>query len=257
MVGDNGTVMTTVATCPLNMNADGNKTDWYSSNNVVNIPKLPLPKPYGAADWPTSPDSGAPALLAGMAVNYAQITNMVYLMSLMTTPIGTIQAYGGTSLPDGWKWCDGTEYNYATLPEMLRLYTAIDTAFGTSGGTTFSVPDLKGTFLRGAQTSGAGRDPDYASRTQSKAGGATGGSGVGTFQGHSISNHTHNVTIAHNATWNNISGGAGGADSAMIVQNSVQINGTLDHTPTTVNGGGTSAETRPGNVAVNYIIRYK
>jgi hypothetical protein len=57
-------------------------------------------------------------------------------------PPGMITAYGSNvSAPSGWLLCDGTAYD-ATI--YVSLYTVIGTTYGTSGGTTFKVPDMRG-----------------------------------------------------------------------------------------------------------------
>lgn len=61
------------------------------------------------------------------------------------TPSGVIFPYAGTTAPNGWLLCDGKSYSQSTY---ARLYAAIGTAYGSSGS-SFNVPDLRGTFLRG------------------------------------------------------------------------------------------------------------
>lgn len=55
-------------------------------------------------------------------------------------PSGTIQSYGGTSVPTGWLACDGTSKSTTTYD---LLYNAIGYNYGGSGA-SFSVPDLQG-----------------------------------------------------------------------------------------------------------------
>jgi len=56
-------------------------------------------------------------------------------------PIGSIQAYGGTTAPSGWLLCQGQKVSRTTYAD---LFAAIGTAFGTGdGSTTFNVPDLR------------------------------------------------------------------------------------------------------------------
>lgn len=73
-----------------------------------------------------------------------------------TSPIGTIIAYmGGTTAPENYLACDGSELNISDYPELA---TQFETGFGTKnhfggdGTTTFKVPDLQGEFLRGTGT---------------------------------------------------------------------------------------------------------
>lgn len=66
------------------------------------------------------------------------------------TPIGTIQAYGGTTAPTGWLLCQGQAVSRTTYAD---LFAVIGTSFGEGDGTTtFNIPDLRGEFLRGAGT---------------------------------------------------------------------------------------------------------
>lgn len=58
-------------------------------------------------------------------------------------PIGSIQAYGGTTAPSGWLLCDGQAVSRI---EYAELFAAISTAFGAGdGSTTFNVPDFRET----------------------------------------------------------------------------------------------------------------
>ena len=63
-------------------------------------------------------------------------------------PIGTINAYGGTTAPEGWLLCQGQALSRI---EYKDLFAVIGTNFGSGdGSTTFNLPDLRGEFLRGA-----------------------------------------------------------------------------------------------------------
>lgn len=61
-------------------------------------------------------------------------------------PAGTIMMYAGDSLPTGWLWCDGEEYARTGFPD---LFTAINTTYGSSTGSTFKVPNMKDRFPLG------------------------------------------------------------------------------------------------------------
>lgn len=68
-------------------------------------------------------------------------------------PVGIIQAYYGTSAPNSnWLICNGSTYSAVTYPLL----------FGLLGTTT--LPDFRGYFLRGLDTTGT-VDPNGASRT--------------------------------------------------------------------------------------------
>lgn len=76
-------------------------------------------------------------------------------------PIGSIVGYlGDGELPDGWLLCDGrNDLSVADLPE---LFDVIGTRYGghaDEGQAKFSLPDLRGVFLRGLDE-GRGLDTD-------------------------------------------------------------------------------------------------
>ena len=61
---------------------------------------------------------------------------------------GMIYINGSNTLPDGFLWCDGSEYSRSEYPE---LFAAIGTYYGSGdGSTTFNVPDLTGRSAVGA-----------------------------------------------------------------------------------------------------------
>ena len=63
-------------------------------------------------------------------------------------PLGTINAFGGATAPEGWLLCQGQALSRTTYKD---LFDVIGTNFGSGdGSTTFNLPDLRGEFLRGA-----------------------------------------------------------------------------------------------------------
>ncbi|WP_081862712.1 tail fiber protein [Chromobacterium haemolyticum] len=93
--------------------------------------------------------SGAPGLVAHFAMPYA---------------------------PPGWLKCDGSPVSRSTYP---ALFAAIGTTYGAGdGSTTFSLPDLRGEFIRGFDD---GRRVDNARA-------------LGSFQSQSIEAHGHGIT---------------------------------------------------------------
>jgi microcystin-dependent protein len=157
-------------------------------------------------------------------------------------PAGTIAPFGGGTVPAGWLLCDGSTVSRTVYP---NLFAAVGTLHGQGNGTTtFHLPDYRGRFLRGADdmgTGAAGRDPNAAVRTAANAGGAT-GAGVGSVQDSDNKTHTHVMAAGRNGA---------------SLNNNQQF-------PTTVSplGGdaltqatGNSAEARPQNANVEYIIK--
>lgn len=172
-------------------------------------------------------------------------------------PPGTIQSFGGGTVPDGWLLCDGSTASRSTYS---ALFDAIGEAHGSGdGSTTFHLPDLRGRFLRGADNMGtgaAGRDP--GERTAANAGGATGVT-VGSVQDAQTLSHDHFTVVNSSSSGNAIS-----ASNSLKRQTFNAEVGTgfaydlrgLSSTPTTGRTSSTGqSETRPQNANVNYIIK--
>lgn len=65
---------------------------------------------------------------------------------------GTIVAWGGTTVPDGYLLCDGSLVSRAGYPD---LFAVIGTAYSAGDGATlFGLPDLVGLAIRGASAAG-------------------------------------------------------------------------------------------------------
>ncbi len=160
-------------------------------------------------------------------------------------PPGTMVAFGGTTAPEGWLLCNGAFYDRTTYS---KLFAAIGSAWGTTLATNFRVPDARGKFLRGVDA-GANYDPDRASRIAQYTGG-NGGDAVGSLQFDAFQNHQHQSNINHNVFGT-------GTFSSQATSGGVVSGGTsLIGPASNVAGNRTSAETRPVNVYVNYIIKY-
>ena len=62
-------------------------------------------------------------------------------------PSGTMIAFAGKSVPDGWLLCNGALVSRTTY---AKLFAAIGTAWGAGdGGTTFKLPDADGRVMQG------------------------------------------------------------------------------------------------------------
>ena len=87
-------------------------------------------------------------------------------------PVGTVIAFAGTTVPNGWLLCDGSAVDRTAYS---RLFSAIGTAHGNgNGSSTFHIPDYRGQFLRGHMS------------TISVTGSGTVASSNGTFTSHGI-----------------------------------------------------------------------
>ena len=151
------------------------------------------------------------------------------------TPVGSITAFGGSSPPLGWLTCDGSSVLIASYPD---LYASISGNWGTADGSHFNLPDLRGYFLRGLDTTKT-RDADWATRTSSNVGGNV-SSNIGSVESDQYASHTHTFTNT---------GGQGGSYTGL------QSNGAVSAGQVASASSGGS-ETRPKNVYVLYIIKY-
>jgi microcystin-dependent protein len=195
---------------------------------------------------------------SNLGVNALEAKIEQYLKIIV--PIGTVVAFAGASIPEGWLLCEGVPVSKTTYSE---LFDALGSSHGDGtqnadgtpsgfSGTHFNLPDYRGRFLRGVDGT-AGNDPDKASRTASAAGGNT-GNGVGSVQA------DENKLHGHPSRYNQQ--GSASADLTggfMINQDSVINRAEYTGTPTNIQGqqigGSGGSEARPKNANVNYIIR--
>jgi hypothetical protein len=166
------------------------------------------------------------------------------------TPAGTVVAFMGTTVPAGWLLCDGQTVAAATYPALARV-------LGKTG--TFAVPDLKGAFLRGADATGAS-DPDGVRAPGHFQAWMTGRPRSDLTTGGESQQHTHGFWDSWFAEWSgNIEpGGLAGSnngkdfDNRRYAREEVTAVNSVDHNHVIYGG---DAETRPNNVAVNWIIK--
>jgi microcystin-dependent protein len=263
-------------------------TNWRIANLAALLPagNGVLIKTGGTLSFISGADGDVLQIIGGSIQFNGNITGGV--------PTGTIMPYPATTLPAGWVLCNGALYGRTALdlsPEP-NLFAVIGTTYGAGDGlTTFAVPDLRGMFIRGLD-SGRGIDPLRTLGSQQgfgmeshNHGGVTGSesghthSFSGTTGGQSA-DHTHftvNTTIGSAAltSSNYVNRGfTGGSSADYALKGSPNIP-TLGQTTTQstnhthsysgTSGAGTShshtiqnqgaAETRPVNVAMNYIIK--
>jgi microcystin-dependent protein len=185
------------------------------------------------------------------------------------SPPGTLMAFGGPPsaanlallAAAGWLYCDGSSYARADYP---LLFAVMGDNYG-GGSLNFSVPDLRGRFLRGTDH-GTGRDPDSAQRTPSGTGGDD-GDAVGSAQGwatglpvnpfitDTAADHTHGLQNQP-TTDGQTAAGASGPLSAEVMawtDNGSATDQEPDHTHT-INTGG-DAESRPDNLYLFWYVK--
>lgn len=203
------------------------------------------------------------------------------------SPSGAINAYAGATAPSGWLLCDGEEVSRASYAD---LFNVIGETYGAGdGSTTFNLPDLRGEFVRGldngrgidaGRTLGSDQGSQYGQHSHPAGPLSSGPAGVphthtqpstssaqGTINNRTFLNHitgpgqTTTLHFDAGSTPGTTSSGSGphshptpsnvGTAPAPSTAHSHPVTGT------TGNAGGTpnSSETRPRNVALNYIIK--
>ena len=203
---------------------------------AYNFPAGIIPTAALAAKAVTTAKIDDKAVTAAQTADHT-MTNTQMAAGWSLTPTGAIMPYAGApgSPPAGWLYCNGTAVLRATYAD---LFTCIGTNYGTvttgdiPGGANvndyFMLPDFRGMFLRGRsdgrQISGITIDAGRA---------------LGSYQADDLKTHTHTIP-AHVADKNSISAGS-------------------TFHPLESGSGVTSAatggsETRPMNVAINYLI---
>lgn len=194
-------------------------------------------------------------------------------------PAGVIVPFAATTTPSGWVLCNGGLYGRTSgdPSPLSNLFGVIGTTYGSGDGlTTFAVPDLRGMFVRGFDN-GRGLDPLRAFGTDQtfaveshNHGGNTGNQSVGHTHAFSGTTADRSATHTHGYSKTGFGGGTPGGNQS-FARNSVgavtdgESNGhvhgfsgttgtqTSDHTHSIASYGAT--ETRPRNVAMNYIIK--
>jgi len=172
-------------------------------------------------------------------------------------PVGTVISYAGplqattpspppggpvpqNTAPFGWLPCNGQALEQGRYPE---LYAVLGTVWGGSGS-TFNLPDFRGTFLRGVD-GGAGNDPDVADRTPLGSGSPD---DVGSSQLCAMQTHQHGYTPP-------VAGPGGAGSGAGVGPEQLTGPPTSDPTPPG-NVLVSQHETRPRNLTVNFLIKY-
>jgi len=84
------------------------------------------------------------------SANLLRMTKETLLKHVATVPVGVIMPFAGTTLPDGYLLCDGSEVRTADYP---TLYGVIGYTYKSAtlllGAATFALPDLRGRFPLG------------------------------------------------------------------------------------------------------------
>lgn len=162
-------------------------------------------------------------------------------------PIGAIMSFGGDFtdpsvsgelFASGWMPCNGSSLRRADFPE---LFSVIGTTFGQSP-LKFSVPDLRGRFVMGAGSTAVGTVQTVSTTGAPTVAIVTSTDGDHQHQMYNIPTDTHTIDVV------------AGVDLAENNESETPTSTAGGHTHV-VSGG--DLESRPPNVNVDYIIRFK
>ena len=79
-------------------------------------------------------------------------TEFIQALASILVPTGCVQAFAGSTTPQGWLLCDGSAVSRTTY---AALFAVIGTTYGAgNGSTTFNLPNLVDKFVQGSATAG-------------------------------------------------------------------------------------------------------
>lgn len=178
-------------------------------------------------------------------------------------PIGTILIWPGdpNNLPSNWKVCNGKQLKKVDYTE---LYGVLGTRWDNDNGyhtDFFSIPDLRGVFLRGVNDDRKDgfHDPEVAGRVRLKGHSTTSMDDAGSYQKDSFKKHNHELAKQTfggvSATPLAVSGNASPHDGDL--DGSIDITGYDKASVSLIIENTGSEETRPVNAYVYYIIKIR
>lgn len=153
---------------------------------------------------------------------------------IITTPVGTINIYAGSTAPIGWLICDGSAISRA---DYADLFSIIGTTYGDGdGSTTFNLPNLKGKVPVGLDSN----DTDFDAL------GETGGEKQHTLTIDEMPKHNHSIS---DVGWDR----SGNTD---LLHYETQNYGNQGLFYTTKTGNNQSHNNLQPYIVLNYIIAY-
>ncbi len=173
---------------------------------------------------------------SGDTIYYASVqkkSGMLAMLDDINVPVGVPVPYPHRYTPPGYLTCNGQSFDKSLYPMLAEAYPA------------GRVPDLRGEFIRGWDDSR----------------GVDSGRVCGTWQGDAIQNITGGFTIRRHRSWSQLENVTGcfnskfNSASGLAVNQSAGETGADNVTFDASRVVRTASETRPRNVAFNYIVR--
>jgi microcystin-dependent protein len=178
-------------------------------------------------------------------VDSATVTNIAVADLAAATverllPAGAVMPFAMNSAPSGWLAANGDAVSRSTYS---ALFAAIGTTYGAGdGSTTFTLPDMRGYFVRGSGTNGDG-----------VAAGTFGAKQADAFESHEhalMSNNTSSQVLSSTRRYMALVGDQGANSFSYAV---LGTSGLPNSAATGLTGG---TETRPANIALLYCIKF-
>jgi microcystin-dependent protein len=165
-------------------------------------------------------------------------------------PTGSIVPYAGPTAPDGWLLCDGSVVNIFDYPDLSNI---IQTQFGSSTSTTFTLPDLRGRVVAGVDNmdNSVGSGGGTAGRLSYTSIGLTAGaeSHLITSSQAGIPSHSH---ITYSDTNNNTTVGGGGTRVTALADPGATETGSTNNVEEDATASHNNVQP---TIILNYIIK--
>jgi microcystin-dependent protein len=181
-------------------------------------------------------------------------------------PIGTVICFAGINIPSDYMLCDGTKLLIAEYSDLFKVIGQTFKKSDTDSTLYFNLPDLRGQFVRGLDNGRVfGSIQNWST-----------GMPTNKFTTDSNGNHSHTTDVQGNHTHsytrsfyqnnglfhpdNTVSIATGLDNPTNTPSGAISAAGGHSHTTTTTGGHshtitGGDLETRPNNIALNYIIK--
>lgn len=214
-------------------------------------PSTATPATVITADWLNAVQEEIANVITGAGISLNKPTNTQLLEAIraLATPTGAVEAYAGATAPAGWLLCNGQAVSRTTYAALFAL---VGTTYGAgNGSTTFNVPDLRGEFIRGVD-GGRNVDPSRTLGSWQK-GSMVPLDSSGINQSYIMQANSANITSPGDVALSRSRLGLDYDGTTYPNTYITWLNSTNDQLPET--GGFYSAQSRPRNVALNFIIK--